>query len=101
MNSKRKELYTINISYSLFCYTQLAMGVKVSPDAAQSVITEILAGLNCVSYIDDCGIWTGTTFKEHMELVGKVLSRLVDAGMKCNPLKCDWVFQKRIFLDIG
>ena len=74
------------------------MGVKVSPDVAQSKITEILAGLDYVSYIDDCGIWTDTTFEKHMKLVGKVLSHLVGAGMKCKLLKCDWAVKVTDFL---
>ena len=98
LDEESKELCTINTPYGLFRYKRLAMGVKVSPDVAQSMITEIMAGLDCVSYIDDCGIWTDTTFEQHMELVGKVLSRLVDAGMKCNPLKCDWAVEETDFL---
>ena len=90
LDDESKDLCTINTPYGLFCYTRLAMGVKVSPDVAQSMITEILVGLDCISYIDDCGIWTDTTFEEHMELVGKVLSCLVDYGMKCNLLKRNW-----------
>lgn len=81
-----------------FCYTQLATGIKVSPDIAQSMITEILAGLNCVSYIYDWGIWTDTTFEEHMELVGKLLSLLLDAGMKWNPLKYDCAVEDKDLL---
>ena len=88
LDNENKELCIINTSYGLFRYTRLAMGVKVSPDVAQSMITEILAGLDVVAYIDDCGIWTDTTFEQHVDIVGQVLQRLKGAGMKCNPLKC-------------
>ena len=98
LDNNNKELCTINTPYRLFCYTRLAMGVKVSPDVAQSMITEILAGLDCVSYIDDCGIWTGTTFEKHMKLVGKVLSRLVGSGIECNSLKYNWAVKETGFL---
>ena len=89
LDNASKELCTINTSYGLFCYAKLAMGVKVtiSLDVAQSMVTKILNGLDVVAYIDDCGIWTDSTFKEHMELVEEVLRRLVGAGMKYNPLK--------------
>ena len=66
------DLCTINTPYGLFCYTRLEMGVKVSPGVAQEMITKILNGLNIVSYIDNCKIWTDSTYKEHMELVDKV-----------------------------
>ena len=98
LDDNSKELCTINTPYGLFCYTQLAMGVKVSPDVAQPMITKILTGLDCVSDIDDCGIWTDTTSEKHMELVGKVFSRLVGAGMKYNPLKCEWAVKETNFL---
>ena len=48
------------------------MGIKVSPDVTQDMIAKILNGLDVVAYIDSCRIWTNTTFKLHMELVGKV-----------------------------
>jgi hypothetical protein len=73
------------------------MGVKVSPDAAQGLITKVLAGLDCVAYMDDCGIWTDGSFEEHFELVGKILERFADNGLKCNPLKCDWAVQETDF----
>ena len=98
LDDESKELCTINTPYGLFFHTMLAMGVKVSPDVAQEIITKILNGLDIVSYIDDCGIWTDSTFKQHMELVNKVLLQLVDAGMKCNPLKCDWAVEETDFL---
>lgn len=74
------------------------MGVKVSPDVVQSMITKILNGLDVVAYIDNCGIGTDSTFKEHMELVEKVLGRLVSAGMKCNPLKWSLAVEETNFL---
>ena len=74
------------------------MGVKLSPDVAQSMNTKILNGLDVVAYNDNCGIWTDSTFVEHMELVGKVLERLVGAGMKCNPLKYSWAVEETDFL---
>ena len=69
LDHESKELCTINTPYSLFCYTRLAMGVKVSPDVAQEMITKMLAGLDVECYIDDYGAWTNSIFKEHMELV--------------------------------
>ena len=98
MDDESKELCTINTPYGLFCYTRLAMGVKVSSDVAQEMITKILDGLDIVCYIDDCGLWTDSTFEEHMELVDKVLARLASAGMKCNPLKCNWAVEETDFL---
>ena len=75
------------------------MRVKVSPDVAQEMITKILNGLDVVSYIDNCGILTDTIFEDHMQLVDKTLSQLIDTGMKCNPLKCDRDVEETDVLD--
>ena len=99
LDDESKELCTINTSYGLFRYTRLAMGVKVSPDVAQEMITKILTGLVVEFYIDDCGAWTNSIFEEHMELVNKILNRLADSGMKYNPLKCDWVVGETDFFE--
>jgi len=98
LDDESKELCTINTPYGLYRYCRCAMGVKVSPDAAQGLITKVLAGLDCAAYMDDCGIWTDESFEDHMELVGKILQRLADNGLKCNPLKCDWAVQETDFL---
>ena len=98
LDNESKELCTINTPYGLYRYTRLAMGIKVSPNVAQSMITEILTGLDVVSYIDDCGIWKNTTFEQHLTLVEQVLQRLVAARMKCNPLKCSWAVEETDFL---
>ena len=90
LDDESKELCMINTPYGLFRYTRLAMGVKVSPDVAQEMIIKILNGLNVECYIDDCGAWTNSTFKEHMQLVDKILKRLANSRIECNPLKSDW-----------
>ena len=66
LDKASKELCTINTPYGLFCYTRLAMRVKVLLDVAQEMITKILNGLDIVSYINNCGIWTDSTFEQHM-----------------------------------
>ena len=49
------------------------MGIKFSPDFAQSMIKKILGGLNIDAYMEDLGIWTKGSFDEHMLIVDKVL----------------------------
>ena len=98
LDGESKELCTINTPYGSFQYTRLAMGIKVSPHVAQDMITKFLNRLDIVAYIGNCGVWTDPTFELHMELVGKVLEQLVEAGMKCNPLKCSWAIEESDFL---
>ena len=99
LSDESKELCTINTPHGLYRYTRLPMGIKVSPDYAQSVIMKILDGLDVAAYIDDCGLWTDGSFEDHLKLVNEVLKRLLaDANMKCNPLNCDWFIQETDFL---
>ena len=74
------------------------MGVKISGDVAQHIMTKMLKGLDCECYIDYVGIWTNKSFDDHLDLVDQVLGRSSDNGMKCNPLKCDWLVQETDFL---
>ena len=50
--------------------------------------------------MDDCYLFTDKNFKHHVQLIDKLLSALVKAGMKCNPLKCAWAVQKTSFLGL-
>ena len=77
------------------------MGVKVSPDWAQSCIKEILQDLDVEGYIDDCDIWTNGSFEEHLELVDEVLRYLAANRMNVIPSNAIGQSKKRIFLDTG
>ena len=43
-------------------------------------------------------LFTDKSFEHHLELIDKLLSKLAEAGMKCNPLKCAWTVQETSFL---
>ena len=98
LDEESKEICTINTPFGLYCYTRLGMGIKVSPDIAQSVINKILDGLDTEGYIDNCGYWSDGSFDDYLDQVDKILTSLDDNGMKCNPLKCDWMVQETDFL---
>ena len=74
------------------------MGIKTSPDFAQSMIKKIRGDLDIEAYMDDLGVWTKGSFDEYMVVVNKVLAWLAKAGMKCNPLKCRWAVRETDFL---
>ena len=92
------DMCTIVTPYGKYRYRRLPMGIKVSPDYAQAIIEKVLDGLDVDCYIDDMGLWTDGTFEEHLSMVSKILERLQDNGLKCNPLKCDWAVQESDFL---
>ena len=90
-----QEICTIATPHGFFRYKRLPMGIKISGDVAQHIMTKIL---NCECYIGDVGIWTNGDFNGHVDLVDHVLKRFVANGMKCNPLKCDWAVKGTDFL---
>ena len=59
---------------------------------------KIIGDLDIDPYLDDLGIWTKGSFNEHLLIVDKVLERLAESGMKCNPLKCRWGVEEAVFL---
>lgn len=97
LDEENKELTTIVTPYGKYQYCRMAMGLKVSPDVAQSMIENVLKGLDVEVYIDDIAIFSDD-YDKHMELVGQVLQRLEAAGLEVKPLKCECCVQQTDFL---
>ena len=76
LDNESKAMCTIATPFGLYRYTRLAMGIKVSPDIAQSIINKILDGLDTEGYIDDCGYWSAGTFDQHLDRVDTIFTRL-------------------------
>ena len=74
LDDESKELCTIITLFGKFQYQRLPMGIKTSPDFAQSMIKKILRDLDIEAYMDDLGVWTKGSFDEHMVVVNKVLA---------------------------
>ena len=97
LDEASKELCTIVTPYGKYQYCRMAMGLKLAPDIAQSIIEEIMTGLDVDVYIDDIGIFSND-FDEHIKLISQVCQRLEDNGLKVNPLKCEWAVRETDFL---
>ena len=74
------------------------MGLKISPDVAQSIMDEILLDLDVEVYIDDIAVFSND-YDEYMQKVDTLLQRLESTGCKINPLKCEWCVAETDFLD--
>lgn len=114
LDEESKKLCVINTPYGLYRFNRLPMGLKISPNIAQQIMTNLLRDIlvrcpvrgklmhafnNEINvYIDNCGIWTNGSFEHHLKLLEQVLSKLHGAGLKCNPMKCDWAVQETNFL---
>ena len=93
-----RELCTINTLFGLYQFNWLPRGAKVSPNLVQAVIMKIVHDIDVDVYMDNCMLFTDKDFKHHVGLIDKLLSVLVTAEMKYNPLKCAWAVQETSFL---
>ena len=88
------------VSFGLYQYLRLPMGLTNSPDVFQSVMHPLLfqdiPQVEC--FIDDIGIFTNFSFDHHLTILHQVLLRLKQSGFTVNPLKCAWAVQSTDYL---
>lgn len=84
-----QELFVINTQFGLFRYVRLPQGLKTAPCIFQSVIDNILRGLNAKCYVDDLVV-KGTNFTECVSNLRAVLERLAEYNVRANVNKCQF-----------
>ncbi|XP_050509696.1 uncharacterized protein K02A2.6-like isoform X1 [Diabrotica virgifera virgifera] len=88
VHSDSQKYLTINTHMGMFRYTRLTYGIACAPALFQSVIDQILCGIQGVSvYLDDVLI-AGSSLEHAKEILGKVLSKLSEFNVKLNVDKC-------------
>ncbi len=69
------------------------MGLKCSPDIAQTAMENVLSGNKDADvYIDDVGAFSND-WDHHVKLIAAILRRLYELGFTINPLKCEWAIK--------
>lgn len=83
-----QKLLTINTHMGLFQFTRLTYGIASAPAIFQSVMDQVLCGIDKVScYLDDILI-SGSSLDQNVEKVQLVLQRLQFYTIKVNLDKC-------------
>lgn len=83
-----------------FQMTRLPMGLKTSPSSFSRVMTIAMSGLNydsCFVYMDDLIVF-GNSLQNHNKNLIKVLNRLRAVNLKLNPVKCQFLEKKMLYL---
>ena len=93
-----KSLLAIQTIKGLYRFKRLPFGVKPAASIFQSVMDQILTGLENVQvYIDDILIWAKDE-RELLERIENVLDRLLKFNVKVNWDKCQWFVSKVLYL---
>ena len=86
--------------YRLYEYKTLPMGLCNWPPTCQRLMELVLNGLQwqiCLIFLDDIIVF-GSSFMEHIQRLEIVLQRILDAGLKLKPEKCQILKPEVTFL---
>ena len=86
--------------WGLYEWIRIPMGISNAPPAFQRYINQILIGLRdrvCIAYLDDILVY-GKTFKQHVQNLKQVLSRLKSRGIKLRADKCKFFLKEVRYL---
>ncbi|KAL5516505.1 hypothetical protein EMCRGX_G001854 [Ephydatia muelleri] len=89
-------LVTMELDTGVFFW--MPFGVSSAPSIFQRIMDSVLQGIpKVIVYIDDILI-TGSTDKEHLETLEKVLYKLKEAGIHLNKDKCFFLQESVVYL---
>eukprot|EP00731_Ephydatia_muelleri_P037580 Em0512g2a len=98
LDEASRKFMVINTHKGLFQYTRMPFGVSSAPSIFQRIMDSVLQGIpKVIVYIDDILI-TGSTDKEHLETLEKVLYKLKEAGIHLNKDKCFFLQESVVYL---
>ena len=88
LDDQAQHFFVISTPFGPFKYLHLSIGLTNSPDVFQSVMHPLFQDIPEVEcFIDDKGVFTNTTFDQHLIVLHQVLLRLEGNGFTVNPTK--------------
>ena len=75
----------------LYQYNYLPFGTSCSPAIFQKFLTEVLSEINSIVIYQDDILCYSENLENHEKLLDKVLSTLMEAGIKINHEKCQFL----------
>jgi hypothetical protein len=88
LDEKSQDLCTIISPFGKYKYARLLMGLKCSPDVAQSIMESVLAGIDdAYVYIDDVDAFS-KDWDHHVQLLSTILRH--QEWFTINPSKFEW-----------
>lgn len=100
LDTDAQEMTAFSTKAGQFCYNRLPFGLTSAPATFQSlmhVIFEDLLFKGVIVYLDDILIY-GKSREEHNGILEKVFQRILKAGFRINPDKCQFFKSSLIFL---
>jgi hypothetical protein len=88
LDADAQRLCTIIFPWGKYKYKRLPMGINITPDVFQNVMSKLTQDMEDVkAYLDDLLIPTNKSFNDHLTKLEIVLARLSTAGMRVNASK--------------
>ncbi len=100
LDEEAKEKTAFSANGKLWQWTVMTLGLCNAPSTYTRLMDLVLHGLTykyCLVYLDDTIIYS-RSFDEHLEHVGEVLDRIIQANLKLRPEKCVFAAAKVNYL---
>ena len=90
MEPESREFLTTNTHRGLYQFTRLPFGVKTAPAIFQSIMDNLISGLEgIVTYLDDILV-VGRSEEELQGRIERLLKRITEYGFYLRPDKCEF-----------
>ena len=98
LDEESRKFVTVITHRGLFQYTRLPFGILSATAIFQEIMDKLLQGIaNIACYFDDTLI-SGSSVKEHNEMLEKVLDRLMSHGLRLKKKRCSFMMSEVDYL---